>query len=120
VSRTQVLCALDEIEDGGAKGFSVEDGEGERLEIFVIREGRALYAYENACPHIGTPLDWTPDRFLDAAGENILCATHGALFRIEDGYCTAGPCAGDRLSAFEVILDAEERVVFTGRKKRAA
>ena len=27
MSRTQVLCALGEIEDGGAKGFTVEDGE---------------------------------------------------------------------------------------------
>ncbi len=116
----RVLCRLEEIEEGGAKGFVLEGEEGERLEIFVIREGRALYAYENSCPHIGTPLDWTPDQFLDAAGENILCATHGALFRIEDGYCTAGPCAGDRLQSYEVVLDGEERVVFTGRKKAAA
>ncbi len=110
-----VLCALDEIEDGGAKGFEPEVG-GQRLELFVVRRGRELFAYENACPHIGTPLDWTPDQFLDAAGANILCATHGALFRIEDGYCTAGPCTGDRLTGYEVRLDAADRVCLTGRK----
>ena len=72
-----VLCRLEDIEDGGAKGFEF-DHRGERLDIFIVREGRSLYAYENFCPHIGTPLDWTPDRFLDAAGANFLCATHGA------------------------------------------
>ena len=119
MSDAPILCPLAEIEDGGAKGFSL-DFEGERLELFVVRNGRELRAYENACPHIGTPLDWTPDQFLDAAGENILCATHGALFRIEDGYCTAGPCMGDKLTPFEVELDDQDRLRLTGRKKQAA
>ncbi|MEJ1994923.1 MAG: Rieske (2Fe-2S) protein [Limibacillus sp.] len=119
MSETPILCRLDEIEDGAAKGFSLEL-DGERLEVFVVRRGRELFAYENACPHIGTPLDWTPDRFLDAAGDNILCATHGALFRIEDGYCTAGPCAGDRLNRYEIEIDGEDRLRLAGRKSAAA
>ena len=63
-----------------------------------------MRAYENACPHTGGPLDWVPDRFLAPGKDMILCATHGALFRIEDGYCLAGPCAGERLTPLPVHI----------------
>jgi len=35
----------------------------------------------------------------------IVCATHGATFRPEDGYCIAGPCAGDRLEPVAVRVE---------------
>ena len=54
----------------------------------------------NRCPHVGTPLDWAENEFLDREGRHIVCATHGALFRIDDGRCVAGPCQGDRLEPF--------------------
>ena len=34
-----------------------------------------------------------PDRFLSADGSLIVCATHGAEFRITDGECLRGPCS---------------------------
>lgn len=88
-----ILCRLDEIPDGGSRGFTVETGRGPR-EIFIVRRGDALFAYENSCPHVGTPLDWVPDQFLSEDGNHIVCATHGAQFRIEDGMCFSGPCHG--------------------------
>lgn len=103
------LCRLDEIEDGEARGFTV-DLEGGPRDIFVVRDGERVYGYANACPHQGTPLDWTPDRFMTEDGAYIVCATHGAMFKIEDGDCIAGPCAGDRLQRVSVALDAEGRV----------
>ena len=106
----RILCPLDDIEDGEGKGFTLGEGTARR-EIFVVREGDRLFGYENLCPHLGTPLDWQPDRFMNADGSHIMCHTHGALFRLEDGYCIAGPCAGDSLSAVAVALDAERRVV---------
>jgi len=33
------------------------------------------------------------------------CSTHGARFRIADGYCVAGPCRGERLSAVAVRVE---------------
>ncbi len=30
--------------------------------------------------------------------------THGALFRIDDGRCLAGPCQGDRLEPFPIAV----------------
>lgn len=95
IEQPRLLCALTEIPDGGAKGFPPPPGAFTGL--FAVRQGDAVVVYVNACPHIGTPLDWTPDRFLSADGRRIVCATHGAEFGIADGACIRGPCVGDRL-----------------------
>jgi nitrite reductase/ring-hydroxylating ferredoxin subunit len=92
---SRVLCRVEDIPDGEAKGFGPAPGGFTGL--LAVRQGDAVVVYVNACPHIGTPLDWTPDRFLSADGKRIICATHGAEFRIGDGVCISGPCQGDRL-----------------------
>lgn len=94
----RLLCRLADIPDGGGKGLWFGQ-DTSRFGVFLIRRGDAVFAYANSCPHRGTPLDWLPDRFLDRDGKHILCATHGALFRIEDGFCLSGPCAGAHLRA---------------------
>ena len=91
----RALCRLDEIPDGAARGFAAAPGGFTGL--FAVRQGDRAFVYVNCCPHVGTALDWAPDRFLSADGTRIVCATHGALFGITDGVCTAGPCVGDRL-----------------------
>ena len=97
-----VLCATDAIPDPGSRGFEVEvDGVGVRL--FVVRRDDRLSAFLNRCPHLGLGLEWMPDQFLDPDNHFIQCATHGALFRTEDGYCLRGPCAGQSLTAVAVL-----------------
>jgi nitrite reductase/ring-hydroxylating ferredoxin subunit len=102
VTAPRRLCRVAEIPDGGGKGFWFGEDTA-RFGVFVIRRGDDLYAYENSCPHRLTPLDWRPDRFLDRDGHHILCATHGALFRIADGFCLSGPCVGASLRAVALI-----------------
>lgn len=92
------LCRLDEIPDGGSNGFVAERPSGGRVGVIAVRRGDAVFLYENVCPHIGAPLDFTPGRFLCPEGTHILCSTHGAKFRIDDGFCIEGPCAGDTLT----------------------
>ena len=106
---TRALCRLSDIEDGEGKGFVLGEG-SERWELVVIREGERAFGYVNACPHVGTPLEMQPDRFMNADGSYILCHTHGALFEIESGYCIAGPCAGQSLRP--VGLRLAEGLVF--------
>lgn len=101
------LCNLEEIPDNDSKGFTIKYGDG-NLQIFVIRRDKQLYGYINRCPHTGVYLDWTPDQFLDITGKRIQCATHGALFRIEDGLCTYGPCCGDSLTSVSVNIQMDE------------
>ncbi len=104
------LCALSEIPDPGAKGFSFR--EGDRLFAgFVVRSAGRLRGFIDRCPHAGMPLALTPDRFLTREGDLILCSSHGALFRIEDGLCLAGPCAGRSLEPWSVVLANEDVVV---------
>jgi nitrite reductase/ring-hydroxylating ferredoxin subunit len=101
------LCRGEEIEDGTARGFAVGAG---KLRILVARRGDRFHAYVNRCPHVGTPLDWSDDEFMDLERRHLLCATHGALFRVEDGLCVAGPCPGDRLEPFPIAV--RDGVVF--------
>ena len=102
----RVLCRLEEIPDGEARGFPAPPGGFTGL--FAIRRGARVLVYVNSCPHIGLPLEPVPDRFLDRKREMIVCAAHGARFRIEDGECVSGPCIGDVLEAVEVRLVAGE------------
>jgi nitrite reductase/ring-hydroxylating ferredoxin subunit len=67
--------------------------------LFAVRQGEMVYVYVNACPHLGLSLDWAPDNFLSADGSLIVCANHGAEFRIADGTCQRGPCRGQSLEA---------------------
>ncbi len=98
------LCKLTDIDDGGSKGFDIGVG-STQIELFVARKGNCVYAYENSCPHTGGPLDWTPDQFIHKESGHILCATHGAIFRLQTGQCLAGPCTGEWLRALPVSLD---------------
>jgi nitrite reductase/ring-hydroxylating ferredoxin subunit len=95
------LCRADEIADGTARGFTVGAA---KQRIFVARRGADLYAYWNSCPHVGTPLEWTDDEFFDRERRHLMCSTHGALFRVEDGVCLAGPCQGDRLEPYPIVV----------------
>ncbi|MFN3355944.1 MAG: Rieske (2Fe-2S) protein [Pseudomonas sp.] len=88
------LCASHALAPNSSLGFDIN---GCRL-LAVRRDGIA-YFYINRCPHRGIPLEWQPDQFLDDSASLIQCATHGALFLIENGECIAGPCAGKSLKA---------------------
>ncbi len=90
----RLLCRLEDIPDGEARGFEGDaDGDG----IFVVRRGDRAYGYVNSCPHAASPLDWIENQFMSLDKSHILCATHGAEFRIEDGFCVHGPCRGQSL-----------------------
>lgn len=100
-----LLCTLDSLDDPGSRGFCVQL-QGETVEIFLVRRADQVYAYRNRCPHAGSPLDWQVDEYLDDDKTHILCATHGALFRIEDGHCVAGPCRSQSLSPVALNIQA--------------
>ena len=97
------LCAEGDIPEGQGRGF-VFGARTERQAVFVIRWQGVLRAYRNSCPHVGAPLDWPEDRFFDASGRYLMCGTHGAVFRPEDGFCIEGPCAGCALEPVAIRL----------------
>ena len=102
----RVLCRLAEIPDPSSRGFDFREGDDLRS-VFVVRVGGTVRAYENACPHTQGPLDWVPDQFLTREKDMILCATHGALFRIDDGHCLSGPCVGESLTPLPLSIEGD-------------
>lgn len=103
------LCALEDIADPGSKGFLFREGEALFLG-FLVRHGDAVVGYVDRCPHAGMPLAMVADRYLTREGDLILCGSHGALFRIGDGACVGGPCAGQKLRAWAVTVQDGEVV----------
>lgn len=125
---TQPLCRIDELPEGEARGFDPLD-EGKDT-MFVIRRGARVHAWRNACPHIDfARMAWKKDGFLNADRTRIECFAHGALFEIETGLCTQGPCLGKRLIPVKTELRDGQLWLTgpyapglrpgTGRKKRA-
>jgi nitrite reductase/ring-hydroxylating ferredoxin subunit len=94
---------LDELEDPGCREFSIGSGEWP-FRGFVVRKGDQVYAYRNFCVHVGHPLNWSPDRFLTKDKRALICASHGATYEIETGYCFAGPGNGRTLQKVTVEL----------------
>ncbi|HLN25071.1 MAG TPA: Rieske 2Fe-2S domain-containing protein [Patescibacteria group bacterium] len=99
----QPLCRLDDLDDPGSAGFVLRRG-GQQVPLLVVRVGGRVNGYVNSCPHIGAPLDWTSGQFLSRDKSHILCAVHGALFRLHDGLCVGGPCAGKALIGYPLVL----------------
>ena len=104
------LCAVADVSDPGAKGFVFRKDDA-LFAGFLVRRGGDVLGFIDRCPHAGTPLSFVPDRFLTREGDLILCSTHGALFRIGDGHCIAGPCVGRALWPWEISV--EDGAVFT-------
>ncbi|MFC5570061.1 Rieske (2Fe-2S) protein [Lysobacter yangpyeongensis] len=95
------LIALEAIADGGfAESEAVVEGDAESL--ILHRDGDAVRAWLNVCPHAGRRLDWAPGQFLKSREGLLVCAAHGASFELVQGECVAGPCRGEALRSVPV------------------
>jgi nitrite reductase/ring-hydroxylating ferredoxin subunit len=90
------LCLVTDLPLGTTKAF--DPPQGAHIGLFAVHGPSGPVVYVNACPHLGVPLDWLPGRFLSQDGSKIMCATHGAEFRIDNGQCLRGPCRGEALT----------------------
>ncbi len=93
----RVLGPADAIAEGTAVAYPPPPGG--LIGLIGVRHSGDIKVFVNSCPHLGVSLDWAAGRFLDEGGTHIVCATHGARFRLEDGVCDRGICLGDRLEA---------------------
>lgn len=104
------LVALVDLADGvPVECEAVIDGAAESL--ILLRDGDAVRAWLNICPHAGRRLDWAPGKFLLSKSGQLVCAAHGATFELAAGECVAGPCRGQSLRAVAVAaLDGVVRL----------
>lgn len=97
------LCNLEEIADGEARGFDPL-GRGHD-QLFLIRRGQQVFAWQNACPHPGyegTSLPWRKHAYLNKDRSRIVCSGHGAHFDLTTGKGLTGPCKGLALTPMTV------------------
>lgn len=103
-------CPLASVPPGSTAAFSLACADRAVRGFVVNFEGR-LHAWVNRCPHVGTPLDLWPNEFFTEDGRALICSTHGALYEPDSGLCTAGPCAGDRLTSLPLRVEGDALVV---------
>jgi nitrite reductase/ring-hydroxylating ferredoxin subunit len=98
------LCTLADLPEGTARGFRALT-----THVLAVRDRNGVHVFLNRCPHLGVPLQWQDNRFLDEDGAFIRCASHGALFERDTGLCIQGPCRGDSL--WQIECHVEDDVV---------
>lgn len=106
------LLPLDRIEDGGLAEAEALLAGADAQSLILHRDGPEVRAWLNVCPHAGRRLDWAPGEFLRSRDGLLVCAVHGASFRLQDGLCVGGPCNGQSLVPVPVVL-ADGQVCLT-------
>lgn len=81
---------------------------GMRREVLVLRDANGeVRAYRNLCKHLPILLDAGSRKYLSADGKDLLCNTHGARYRRDDGLCVHGPCKGASLDAVPIVVEGD-------------
>jgi nitrite reductase/ring-hydroxylating ferredoxin subunit len=76
--------------------------------VLVGRVAGEWRAYLNECRHRALPLDLGASSPMSDDGEYLLCNQHGALYRLIDGRCVLGPCAGEALVPVAIDVVGED------------
>jgi len=92
--RQLAVCARGELTREQVRAVQLPRGhDGRPREALVLlgSDGEPR-AYLNRCRHLPIPIDGGSKQYLTHDGAYLLCGTHGALYRRDDGVCIAGPC----------------------------
>lgn len=111
INEIRRVCRYEQLSDGGkAVRFGIVR-HGKEFPAFAIAFDGGVHAYVNVCPHRGTSLDWQPGEVFDETGLYLICATHGAQFEPDTGFCVAGPCQGAHLQKIPLAIEADHVVL---------
>jgi nitrite reductase/ring-hydroxylating ferredoxin subunit/uncharacterized membrane protein len=80
-------CGMAQIPDGGVVGVQVEG-----RKVLLHRDGMQVHAMENACSHLGGPLDEGK-----VANGVVTCPWHSSQFLLTNGRCVRGPATFSQL-----------------------
>ncbi len=87
------VCALTDLEEGGIATRSV-DGR----EVLLYRHGDSVSCLDNACAHMGMPLDGG-----QVDGGTLRCPFHGFVYLLETGECLTVPEVQLAVHAVKVV-----------------
>ncbi|MUV87559.1 Rieske 2Fe-2S domain-containing protein [Natronomonas sp. CBA1123] len=98
-----LLTAVDDVPENGSYLFTVEEADGGREEVILVRLADGVSAWKNFCQH---ETDQRLDRGRGAAMREgqIICPKHGSMFDAETGYCDTGKAAGSTLVEVDVSV----------------
>lgn len=113
VNAVVVFKSADVQEQGKGLRFALP-ALGEFANGFVVRYHGQAYAYVNQCAHLAVELDWNEGEFFTAEKDHLVCATHGAHYRPDNGYCVMGPCKGKRLRTIPLTEEEQEIIINIG------
>lgn len=97
------VCRSEELRNGDLARKLPVMHSNEAATAFFVRYKGQVYGYLNRCPHMGSELDWEGSVFT-RAGDQLMCARHGATFTPDTGVCTGGPCQPSKL----IVLKTSE------------
>jgi nitrite reductase/ring-hydroxylating ferredoxin subunit len=99
-------CRREQLPDGTAIKLDAVFS-GAATSVILLRfEGRC-YAYLNRCVHMGRALDAEDDDIFDSTERALRCSMHGIRFDPVTGESLSALCAGQRLTAIQVVEDDE-------------
>ena len=104
------VCPRNELRAGALRQVSLGRNDmGIPVSVLVGVSARGeLFAYANLCKHLPIPLDGGSGDFFGGDVDTLRCGTHGALYRVSDGFCTRGPCRGTFLRRHLVRVVADQ------------
>lgn len=107
------VCREEELRDGAVRTRQLgHDEDGLPIMALVLRdESGTIVAYRNLCRHLPVPLDGGTGELLSDDRAHLICGTHGATYRLLDGYCVDGPCEGLSLERLYVREEAGDLYV---------
>jgi len=100
------IASLAEISFEGLR-FTYMEGPFEEEGILLKLADGQIRAYKNECRHLPMKLDdREPRDFWDPSRTHLVCNSHGARYRPEDGLCVGGPCEGSHLRSLPIVVES--------------
>ncbi len=100
-----LACARSQLVPGEIVSVALPKGASRRPREALVLLGSdgQPRCYLNECRHLPIPIDLGSKRYLTSDKRHLLCGTHGALFRPDDGVCVSGPCLSLALTTLPLI-----------------
>lgn len=103
----QRLARFDDIPPSGII-FDYKEGPFDEQGI-LVRTTDGVKAFKNECRHLSVRLDdREPGDLWDPHGRYLVCNSHGARYRPDDGLCVSGPCEGSHLKELPLVVEQGE------------
>jgi len=111
------VCACADVADGASRVVPF-GAPPQAFELIVVRSGADVFGYVNECKHMQVALNLLDDYAVETNDHHMLCQHHYATYRFNDGYCVAGPCEGESLTAVPLAVRGDRIVIAAGSAAR--